>query len=77
MGHSHQGSRRKGQLEPQRECLPGRPHVRFGSKADILRRGSRCPLWVISRHFAVQSACPLYPQKRTFGAAVEMSAKCQ
>jgi hypothetical protein len=34
------------------------------------------PLWVISRHFAVQSACPLYPQKRTFGAAVEMSAKC-
>ena len=24
-----------------------------------------CPLWVISRHFAVQSPCPLYPRKRT------------
>ena len=23
------------------------------------------PLWVISGHFAVQSLCPLYPQKRT------------
>jgi hypothetical protein len=27
----------------------------------------RCPLWVISGHFAVQSACPLYPRKRTCG----------
>jgi hypothetical protein len=26
----------------------------------------RCPLRVISGHFAVQSACPLYPRKRTF-----------
>ena len=26
---------------------------------------SACPLWIISGHFAVQSPCPLYPQKRT------------
>ena len=32
----------------------------------------RCPLWVISGHFAVQSLCPLYPQWRTFVGAVEM-----
>src|SRR5262245_36833579 len=29
-----------------------------------------CPLWVISGHFAVQSPCPLYPRKRTFGSAI-------
>jgi hypothetical protein len=42
--------------------------------------GDRCrtpsPLWVISGHWAVQSPCPLYPQKRTFAATVGMSAKC-
>jgi hypothetical protein len=25
----------------------------------------QCPLWVISRHFALQSAMSLYPRKRT------------
>ena len=31
-------------------------------------------LWVISRHFAVQSSCPLYPRKRTFAVGPSMSA---
>ncbi|MGC1901719.1 MAG: hypothetical protein WA716_23885, partial [Pseudolabrys sp.] len=38
---------------------------------------TRCPLWVISGHFAVQSPCPLYPQKLTFVRATGMSAKGQ
>ena len=25
----------------------------------------RRPLWVLSRHFAMQNSCPLYPRKRT------------
>ena len=29
------------------------------------------------RTFAPQKACPLYPRKRTFAAAVAMSALCQ
>src|SRR5262249_10874074 len=33
--------------------------------------------WVISGHFAVQSPCPLYPQKRTFSRVRTMSAKGQ
>jgi hypothetical protein len=31
----------------------------------------QCPLWVKSRHYGLKSRCPLYPQKRTFCAAVE------
>ena len=34
-------------------------------------------LRVISGHFTVQPACPLYPQKRTFSDANRMSALCQ
>src|SRR5262249_38184700 len=33
-----------------------------------------CLLWVISRHFAVQSPCPLYPRKRTCVVQLGMSA---
>ncbi len=33
-----------------------------------------CPLWVISGHLRCKKACPLYPQKRTFGSAKLMSA---
>jgi hypothetical protein len=29
------------------------------------RLGVKCPLWVISRHFAVQTAWLLYPRKLT------------
>ena len=36
---------------------------------------SPCPLWVTSRHFDKPAQCPLYPRKRTFGAARKMSAK--
>src|SRR5262249_27698971 len=36
-----------------------------------------CPLWVKSRHFAVQSRCPLYPRKRTRLSRVVMSALFQ
>ena len=36
----------------------------------------QCPLWVISRHFAVQSPCPLYPRKRTCAVQLGMSALC-
>src|SRR5262249_49884423 len=43
----------------------------------MLRSVGQCPLWVISGHFALQSACLLYPRKRTFGAAIVMSAKGQ
>ncbi len=32
---------------------------------------------VISALFAVQSGCPFYPRKRTFGGINEMSAKGQ
>src|SRR6516225_4610791 len=35
------------------------------------------PLWVKSGHFAAQSSCPLYPQKRTLGLSRAMSALCQ
>jgi hypothetical protein len=37
----------------------------------------QCPLWVISGHSAMSTTCPLYPQKRTFAAAVGMSALYQ
>ena len=37
----------------------------------------RFPLWVKSRHFAVQSSCPLYPQERTLALHKSMSALCQ
>ena len=32
---------------------------------------------VISRHFVMQSSCPLYPRKRTLDAASTMFARCQ
>ena len=67
------------------------PNVRFGSLADILRCpwhvrftpkcrhvwcNSRCPLSAISRHFAVQSSCPLYRRKRTCGKFRPTRAAC-
>src|SRR5262245_59772077 len=36
-----------------------------------------CPLWVISGHLALQSPCPLYPQKRTCAVQESKSAKRQ
>jgi len=33
-----------------------------------------CPLWVKSRHSHRKKPCPLYPQKRTCAAQLEMSA---
>src|SRR5215831_5342263 len=33
-----------------------------------------CPLWVISRHFAMQSPCPLCSRKRTCAVQLGMSA---
>ena len=36
-----------------------------------------CPLCVTSRHLDLRDECPLYPRKRTFLEAVQMSAKCQ
>jgi hypothetical protein len=36
-----------------------------------------CPLWVISRHYALRGPCPLSPQKQTFASVNSMSAKCQ
>ncbi len=36
-----------------------------------------CPLWVKSGHWSRRQECPLYPRKRTFSEAVQMSAKCQ
>jgi hypothetical protein len=35
-----------------------------------------CPLWVKSRHHALKSRCPLYPQQRTSFSAVPMSVLC-
>jgi hypothetical protein len=39
------------------------------------QRKMRCPLWVISGHFAAQTSCPLYPRKRTLIGDLGMSAK--
>jgi len=36
--------------------------------------GYQCPLWVKSRHFAMQKPCPLYPRKRTCAVQLRMSA---
>jgi hypothetical protein len=33
-----------------------------------------CPLWVKSRHDALELPCPLYPRKRTSFTAAGMSA---
>ena len=41
------------------------------------RLGVRCPLWVRSGRFGMSTPCPLYPQKQTLAATVEMSASCQ
>src|SRR6516225_1169339 len=38
--------------------------------------GTRCPLWVKSRHSPTFGQCPLYPQKQTLGLSREMSALC-
>ena len=35
------------------------------------------PFWVIGGQFALRKLCPLYPQERTFAAAVGISVKCQ
>ena len=40
------------------------------------RKGSKCPLWVISGHRVMSAPCPLCPRKRTFISAGGMSAKC-
>src|SRR5262249_45847586 len=49
-----------------------KPQYRF---KQALRKGrlsgQPCPLWVTSRHFAVQLACLLYPRKRTLAAVFE------
>jgi hypothetical protein len=37
----------------------------------------QCGLWVKSRHWAMSSRCPLYPQKRTSIEPAVMSALCQ
>src|SRR5215813_5070920 len=34
-------------------------------------RRSSCPLWVKSRHSALQIQCPLFPRKRTFVRAIQ------
>src|SRR5262249_25535252 len=69
-----------------------RPHVRFGSEADIcsakghdcftpesghVQCTTRCQLWVKSRHSQRNKACPLYPRKRTCAVQLRMSAKGQ
>jgi hypothetical protein len=36
------------------------------------RLGVKCPLWVISRHFAVQTACLLYPRKLTLAPIINV-----
>ena len=41
----------------------------MGVRIQVVERPVRCPLWVISGQFAMQSACPLYPRKRTCAAA--------
>ena len=41
----------------------------------VLKYG--CLLWVMSRHRATSSSCPLFPSKRTFVGAVWVSASCQ
>ena len=46
-------------------------------KFGVAKLYARCPLWVKSRHLTPSKACPLYPQKRTFGCDELMSALCQ
>src|SRR5262249_12318868 len=36
----------------------------------------QCPIWVISGHFGLRWACPLYPRKQTSIGASLMSAVC-
>src|SRR6516225_2374268 len=36
----------------------------------------RCPLWFKTGHDALQSRCPLYPQKRTWLGTIVVSALC-
>src|SRR5262245_31062250 len=43
----------------------------------LAQEEGRCPLWVISGHFALQSRCLLWPQKRHQMRHMEMSAKGQ
>src|SRR5262245_60924994 len=43
------------------------PSRRFEAANGLSAHGRRgCPLWVKSRHMQCKTACPLYPQKRTF-----------
>src|SRR5262249_50134128 len=46
----------------------------FGVDSGSLFLIGRRPPWVTSGHFAVQSACPLYPRKRTCAVHQAMSA---
>src|SRR5262249_12680701 len=58
-----------------KDTLKSMMHVRFGSKATFAPQRS-CPLyWVKSRHVHCTSRCLLYPQKRTFRSALELSAR--
>ena len=41
---------------------------------DLRVKSAECPLWVKSRHSGVRWICPLYPRKRTFSEAAQMSA---
>jgi len=42
---------------------------------DYTWSASRCPLWVISGHGDNATGCPLYPRKRTFGFAINVSSR--
>ena len=48
---------------------------RVGPRANRRNAAPECPLWVISRHVQYNSACPLYPRKRTFDASIRSSRK--
>ena len=37
----------------------------------------RCPLWVISGHFALRRSVRFTPKKRTFRTVISLSALCQ
>ena len=63
------GSLKRQAAKAERYLVP--EGARYGSQTG-------CLLWVISGHFAVQSPCPFYPRKRTFGSvATGMSAMGQ
>jgi hypothetical protein len=71
------GSRERGICQGERRHAPWKS-VSCLFANDVQATQSRsCPLWVKSRHRAVKSPCPLYPQKRTSLSVTGMSALCQ